>query len=189
MMKFMKILLLKRLESSFFAFRRSVGRFIGYYELFIREVRKGNVYISKMHMNTIFDLLEQDNLERITSLVEDKKVYRLPSSDFSQAYLEDLEYDLRILKELQSLWETVDDDPKIDAFIELLSTDPVLVDQKCIIFTEAKETADYLTGALQERFGDCVIEYHGSSSENSGVRSSGISMRRPGIQRMITGFS
>ncbi|CVK34538.1 Helicase domain protein [Methanoculleus bourgensis] len=166
MMKFMKILLLKRLESSFFAFRMSVGRFIGYYELFIREVRKGNVYISKMHMNTIFDLLEQDNLERITSLVEDKKVYRLPSSDFSQAYLEDLEYDLRILKELQSLWETVDDDPKIDAFIELLSTDPVLVDQKCIIFTEAKETADYLTGALQERFGDCVIKYHGSSSEN-----------------------
>ena len=165
MMKFMKILLLKRLESSFFAFRMSVERFIGYYEVFIREVRKGNVYMSKTHMNKIFDLLEQDNVERVASLIEDKKAYCLPASDFTGEYLEDLEYDLKILKRLRSLWRTVDEDPKLDAFIELLAADPRLVDRKCIIFTEAKETADYITGALQERFGDCVIEYHGSSSE------------------------
>jgi len=166
MMKFMKILLLKRLESSFFAFRMSVERFIGYYELFIGEVGKGNVYISKMHMNKIFDLLEQDNMEKITTLVESKKIYCLPASDLDPAYLEDLEYDLKILKELRSLWETVDEDPKIDAFVELLATDPRLAGRKCIIFTEAKETADYIAGALRERFGDCVIEYHGLSSES-----------------------
>ena len=169
MMKFMKVLLLKRLESSFFAFKMSIGRFIGYYEVFIREVEKGRVYISKMHMNTIFDLLEEDNMDKVASLIGDKKVYCLPSSDFTPAFLEDLKDDLAILRRLQSLWDTVDDDPKIDAFIEALSTDPRLKDQKCIIFTEAKETADYIADALRERFGDSVLEYHGSSPEGDRI--------------------
>ena len=169
MMKFMKMMLLKRLESSFFAFNMSISRFIGYYEVFIREVEKGNVYISKMHTNAIFDLLEEDNMDKVASLIDDKKVYCLPISDFTPAYLEDLQYDLTILKELRSLWDTVESDPKITAFVETLSTDPRLKDQKCIIFTEAKETADYLTGALQERFGDCVLEYHGSSSDTERI--------------------
>jgi len=165
MMKFMKMLLLKRLESSFFAFKMSINRFIGYYELFIKEVQEGNVYVSKTHMNKIFELLEQDNMDKVASLLDRELAYCLPSSDFTSAYLEDLIYDLKILKELQSLWETVEHDPKIDEFIEVLSTDPRLKDQKCIIFTEAKETADYLTEGLKEHFGDCVIEYHGSSTE------------------------
>lgn len=169
MMKFMKIMLLKRLESSFFAFKMSIGRFIGYYEVFIREVERGNVYISTTHTNTIFDLLEEDNMDKVTSLIDDRKVYCLPSSSFTPAYLEDLRYDLTILKRLRSLWDTVEHDPKIDAFIEALSTDPRLNNQKCIIFTEAKETADYLTDALKERFGDCVLEYHGSSPESERI--------------------
>jgi superfamily II DNA or RNA helicase len=169
MMKFMKIMLLKRLESSFFAFKMSIGRFIGYYEVFIREVEKGRVYISKMHTNTIFDLLEEDNMDKVASLIDDKKVYCLPSSDFTPTFLEDLKGDLAILRRLQSLWDTVDDDPKIDAFIEALSTDPRLRDQKCIIFTEAKETADYIADALRERFGDSVLEYHGSSPEGDRI--------------------
>ena len=45
--KFMKILLVKRLESSFFAFKNSIGRFIHSYEMFIKEFEKGNVYVSK----------------------------------------------------------------------------------------------------------------------------------------------
>jgi len=147
----------------------SISRFIGYYEVFIREVERGNVYISTTHTNTIFDLLEEDNMEKIASLIDDKKVYCLPSSSFTPAYLEDLRYDLTILKRLQSLWDTVDQDPKIAAFVEALSTDPRLNNQKCIVFTEAKETADYLTDVLKERFGDCVLEYHGSSSASERI--------------------
>lgn len=165
MMKFMKMMLLKRLESSFFAFKKSIARFIEYYELFIREVEGGHVYISKMHMNTIFDLLEQDNMDKVASLIDDKKAYCLPSSDFTPAYQEDLRYDLAILKKLQSLWDAIEYDPKITTFLKALSTDPRLKDQKCIIFTEAKETADYIAEALQRQFGNCVLEYHGSSSE------------------------
>jgi hypothetical protein len=63
--KFMKILMVKRLESSFHAFRLSIDRFIHSYDRMIAEFRKGNVYISKKYINKIFDLLEQDNQEPI----------------------------------------------------------------------------------------------------------------------------
>lgn len=56
--KFMKILLLKRLESSFFAFKQTVSRFIHSYTRFLEEYEKGNVYVSKKHINKVFELLE-----------------------------------------------------------------------------------------------------------------------------------
>lgn len=45
--KFMKILLIKRLESSFHAFRLTLDRFIRSYERVIEEFDKGHVYISR----------------------------------------------------------------------------------------------------------------------------------------------
>jgi len=67
--KFMKILLVKRLESSFYAFRNSIDRFIHSYEMFIKEFGNGNVYVSKKHINKIFELLENDDDEAIQRLV------------------------------------------------------------------------------------------------------------------------
>src|SRR6267143_1033156 len=75
--KFMKILLLKRLESSFRAFRLTVGRFIRSYERVITEFQKGQVYISKKHINKVFDLLEADDDEGIDRLLEAEKAERL----------------------------------------------------------------------------------------------------------------
>jgi hypothetical protein len=66
----MKVLLIKRLESSFHAFRLTVERFINSYERFITEFHKGNVYISKKHINKIFDLLESDDLEAVQQLID-----------------------------------------------------------------------------------------------------------------------
>src|SRR5215813_1555312 len=66
--RFMKVLLIKRLESSFHAFRLTVDRFINWYERFIAEFHKGNVYISKKHINKVFDLLESDDLEAVQRL-------------------------------------------------------------------------------------------------------------------------
>ena len=53
--KFMKILMVKRLESSFHAFRLTLDRFIHSYERVIEEFQKGHVYISKKHINKIFE--------------------------------------------------------------------------------------------------------------------------------------
>ncbi len=166
MMKFMKVLLLKRLESSFFAFKMSISRFIHYYESFIKEYEKGNVYVSKTYMYKIFDLLEQDDINNIDLLLRERKAHRFSSSDFSPTFINDLKYDLEILLELKRLWATIEYDPKIEKFKELLSKDPCLVGKKCIVFTEAKETADYLTENLRKELGNCILEYHGNSSPN-----------------------
>ena len=61
--RFMKILLVKRLESSFYAFRRSIGRFLSIYDLFLDEFRKGNVYTSKSYTAKVFDFLDNDENE------------------------------------------------------------------------------------------------------------------------------
>jgi HKD family nuclease len=48
--KFMKILLVKRLESSIYAFKNSLRRFIRSYEIFLEEYKQGRVYVSKKHL-------------------------------------------------------------------------------------------------------------------------------------------
>ena len=73
----MKILLVKRLESSFRAFRLTVGRFIRSYERVIAEFQKGHVYISKKHINKIFDLLESDDDEAIQRFLDEDKADKL----------------------------------------------------------------------------------------------------------------
>jgi superfamily II DNA or RNA helicase len=164
MMKFMKVLLLKRLESSFYAFKKSISRFIKFYEAFIREYENGNVYVSKTYMYKIFDLLEQDNIEKIDTFLEEKKAHRFPSSNFAPGFIDDLKFDLAILKELKELWDGVEHDPKIEKFITMLGSHACLDNKKCIVFTEAKETADYLTEQLEKKFGKCILEYHGGST-------------------------
>ena len=65
MRKFMKVLLVKRLDSSFHAFRNTLSRFINSYEQFLREFDRGNVYISKEYTSKLFELLEEDDDEAI----------------------------------------------------------------------------------------------------------------------------
>ena len=68
MRKFMKMMLIKRLESSFFAFNQSVDRFIDSYQKFIEEYESGSVYVSKKHIKKVFDYLESGNIDAIDLL-------------------------------------------------------------------------------------------------------------------------
>jgi PLD-like domain/SNF2-related domain len=96
--KFMKILTVKRLESSFKAFLSTLGRFIQTYERVIEEVSKGHVYISKKHIGKIFELLEYDDEEGIDRLLEEEKAERLPAKEFRPEFITDLQNDLKVLK-------------------------------------------------------------------------------------------
>ena len=161
--RFMKILLIKRLESSFYAFRNTVDRFNSYYELFLKELAEGNVYVSKKYTNKIFELLDNDDDEAIQKLLESDKARKHPSKDFHDGLKKDLENDLQILKEIQKLWRGVKRDPKLLSFAELLSNRPILKENKLIVFTESKETADYLAKNLENKFPDTVLAFTGAS--------------------------
>src|SRR5438876_9065459 len=92
--KFMKILLVKRLESSFRAFRLTVARFIRSYERVITEFQRGYVYISKKHIQKVFDLLEADDDEGIDRLLDADKAERLEAADFKPDFIKLLRSDL-----------------------------------------------------------------------------------------------
>ena len=163
---FMKVLLVKRLESSFYAFMKSLDRFIRSYELFIKEFESGNVYISKEYINKIFELLEQGNDEEIQRLIEEGKAEKYKNADFFDSFKRDLRSDLEILKNMKQMWNRVTRDPKLNTLIANLTHKKILANNKIIIFTESKETAEYLTSEINRKFGEIALLFHGQSSEH-----------------------
>ena len=163
--KFMKILLVKRLESSFFAFKKSIDRFLYSYEMFIKEFDKGNVYVSKKYTNKIFELLENDDDEAVQRLVDEGKAEKFESKEFDKDLMGDLKSDLDVLKEVKSLWKNVTRDPKLNKFLDGLSKNKTLKDNKLIVFTESKETAEYLSGNINKKYPDTALLFSGGSGE------------------------
>jgi superfamily II DNA/RNA helicase len=163
--KFMKILMVKRLESSFHAFRLTLDRFIHSYARVISEFKKGNVYVSKKHIGKIFDLLEQDDQEGIEILLEEDKAERLCAEDFSAEFIEALKADDRTLRRIQEMWDNVQRDPKWLAFREVLRTEKHLKKGKLIIFTESQETARYLAERIRDEVEPKTLLFSGNSSE------------------------
>jgi superfamily II DNA/RNA helicase len=163
MRKFMRILLVKRLESSFHAFRNSLSRFIKSYEQFLNEFDKGYVYVSKKYTSKLFEFLENDDDEAIQRLIDEDKAKRFTVSDFKPHFRKDLESDLAVLTQVAKLWKTVDRDPKLLTFIEVLSARKILKESKLIVFTESKETAEYLEKHIGKIFPNKVVCFSGSS--------------------------
>ncbi|MEA2020776.1 MAG: helicase-related protein [Patescibacteria group bacterium] len=162
--RFMKILLIKRLESSFYAFRKSLERFIYSYEQFLEAYKDGEVYVSKKYINKIFELLENDDDAEIQRLIDKDKAKRYSSKDFDPALKEKLEADLEILNQIQTMWRKVNRDPKLEEFIELLKSNQLLSENKLIVFSESKETAEYLEKNLSQVFPEKVLLFTGGSS-------------------------
>lgn len=147
---FMKGVLIKRLESSFYAFRQSITRFIQSYERFIAMLEAGTVYISKKI--DVYELLDSDDLETLERHVEEEKAHKYSSKDFRPDFIDDLKFDLDILRQVKALWKKVDEDPKLETFTNMLATDSALKNRKLIIFTESRETGEYLFGHLNRQY-------------------------------------
>ena len=160
---FMKTLLIKRLESSFYAFEKTVGRFIWAYEGGIKAFEQGSVYFSEKHLKTIFEHLDDDNDDVIQQLVDEGKASACPAEDFSDNLKKDLDSDLRILRDIHEMWANKKSDPKLNEFVRLLETDARLKKNKIIVFTESKETATYLEEQLKEHLSNEVLLFTGSS--------------------------
>ena len=161
---FMKGILVKRLESSFFAFRMTLSRFIESYERFIEMYNTtGEVWISKKV--SVYELLDAGDIDKLLQLVEDENAFHFKKTDFKANFIIDLNKDLSKLKYLRDLWATITNDPKLETFCNELEHNKKLLGNKKIIFTESKETAEYLEKNLQSLFGKRVIAYTGMSSK------------------------
>ncbi|MCY4224658.1 MAG: helicase-related protein [Bacteroidetes bacterium] len=157
---FMKSILVKRLESSFWAFKKTVQRFIRSYETFIHIYQSGSVYLGK-GVN-ILDYLDNDNEDELLQLLDKRgtpRVKKYDSKDFRKELIDDLHSDLNLLNRIQSLWGEVKVDPKLDHFIYELEQDDLLSKNKLLVFTESRETGEYLYRHLEKKYGDSVMLY------------------------------
>lgn len=163
MQGFMKALLLKRLESSFFAFKNTIRRFKESYEKFIKMYETGTVYISKKY--DVYELLENEDDERLIELIENGSIEKYSTIEFDEKLKEDLENDLEILTEMYfNIEKLKEKDCKLEYFLNELQTNKVLKSSKLIIFTESKETAQYLKENIEAKLQKEIICYTGSSS-------------------------
>ncbi|MDD4151766.1 MAG: helicase-related protein, partial [Candidatus Gracilibacteria bacterium] len=155
--------LVKRLDSSFHAFKMSLTRMVESYENFINMYEKGDIYISKKV--DVYDLIDSDLEGILEEMVDDKNndIVKYSKKDFKGDFLSDLKNDYEILKDLLNKWSNIKNDPKIDKLKSYLSTE--LHNKKIIIFTESKETAFYLEDELKNIYGNKVFAYSGGSDE------------------------
>ncbi|MDQ7797803.1 MAG: helicase-related protein [Candidatus Edwardsbacteria bacterium] len=163
--KFIKILLVKRLESSFYAFKKTVDRFIYSYKMFIEQYEKGRVFVSKKYTDKIFEYIEDDDDEAIQRLIEEERAVEFKSREFKDNFIKDLKNDLQVLKQIERSWKNIERDPKYLSFLHVLKSNKILKGKKLIIFTESKETAEYLAKNMAEYEPNSVLCYTGGSSE------------------------
>lgn len=171
--RIMKTLLLKRLDSSFYAFKASIKRFLDAAESMMAMKEKGRIIIApNLNVNQyIMDDNEEALFESATDLIDiDESISIVTPEDFSPDYWIGMEKDVVILKELNDRWASVTSDPKLESFVNSLNDglfDPKKNKEgKLVIFSESKETTDYLYNSLIERKFKNVI------SVNSGNRKS-----------------
>ena len=160
---FMKSILVKRLESSFYAFKMTLGRFIESYSKFIDMCKSGDVYISKKI--NIYDMLDNGDDEKLLELVEREKVQHFKTSDFNDSFIPSLEKDLSMLLRLKDHWAGIIVDPKLEQFKNELKANEIFKHSKIIIFTESKETAVYLGEHLRGLYGDRAVVFSSDSGE------------------------
>ncbi len=164
--KLMKTLLVKRLDSSFFAFKKSLGRFRNATEAMIRMFTNGRIIIApKLKVSEfIMDDREEELIDQVLKLQEtDPDVDICEPSDFDSGLIKGLKHDFNILTELCKEWDTIENDPKLDVFLKEL---PNLIDksvnpeQKLIIFSESTETIEHLAEKLDAAGYEKILSIH-----------------------------
>ena len=163
--KFMKILVVKRLESSYFAFKKTIDRFIISYDEFIKQYESGTIIISKKYFNKIIELLEIDDLEGINEIVEQGDAEQYRADDFKESFYDSLLADKERLLHIRDSWKIITTDSKLTEFKRLLTTDEHLIKNKKIIFTESSETCDYLREQLDTVCKGRVFSFKGGMSK------------------------
>lgn len=154
--KIMKTLLVKRIDSSFHAFKKSLGRFRDATEAMIRMFDKNEIIIApNLPVSEYIMEGREDELLALAleSQATDPTIEICTSEDFEPDLIKGLRHDFQLLSDLCHEWAAITQDPKLDEFLKAL---PELLDssvneeRKLIIFSESKETTEYLHKALEK---------------------------------------
>lgn len=153
--------MVKRLESSFYALRSSLRN--------LRRATQGMIDMFDADKVIIAPDLKvkelQDKGVELDDIIEkgiekfgiSKGDFVYPASAFKEEFIHDLEDDIATLNDLIEKWDYVKVDPKLERFIEYINTK--IFDPKenptgrLVVFSESKDTINYLETELIKRLG------------------------------------
>jgi len=156
----MQTQLIKRLESSFYAFKNSLSKITASTKQMIEMYERDSVFIAPDL--DISDLLNKGYTDEeieieILKIDDDKpKNKKFKESDFKKGFIEGLRRDYENLHALNERWQAIEEhnDPKWNVFIQLLENEYFNKDKnelgKLVIFTESADSLNYLSSRLKK---------------------------------------
>jgi ERCC4-related helicase/HKD family nuclease len=175
---FMRKLLVKRLESSFGSFEQSIANFIAITEKILLFIERNDKYV--FNRKLIEKLYEWDEDVVVAELkkysdelgmVEEKnkrgqEVHDLKEFELREQFIEDIKSDLELYKTIRTRLlslQLVKNDPKSKKVIEvinnIISATPEAGEpnRKVILFTEYRDTANFLLPILEKAYGEKLL--------------------------------
>lgn len=163
--KFMRHLLVRRFESSVFAFKKSLENMIdssknilNWYNIrkTVPIFKKGNIpFIENYYYNDNDNISENLNelvFDDVVSNLKSKGLFEVDANDIKVDFEKDLIKDIKLLEKIYNQWfeNDINSDPKLDSFRNLLKQkikdEP---NRKIIVFSEFMDTVDYLYDNLK----------------------------------------
>jgi len=178
--KFMRRLIVRRFESSIYAFQLTLDSIIKSSEIvhdWYERVGKVPIY-KKGKLPDVDALLEatgediDEELKDIDIILDEelksyqeKGLWLIDKQEIRKGFIEDVEKDIKILKEIRENWfnKGFPQDPKLEHFVTIvkqkLEKDP---NRKIVVFTEFADTANYLFEKLKHHLK--VFKYSSSDA-------------------------
>lgn len=151
-----RVHMVKRLESSFYAFKKSLNTLLRITEDMIKMFEENKVLIApELNIKDLqFKGMELDEIiEYVISKGYKEEDFLYEADDFDQQFIELLKKDRELLVNLNNQWKEVNEDPKLDKFVSRLNefTSPEInTTGKLVIFSESVDTVNYLYNYLTQ---------------------------------------
>ena len=166
--------MVKRLESSFHAFRTSLRTFARVTQDMIDMFEKDKVLVipeldikSELAKGVELDEIIEKALARFGAKYKSRADLCYPASAFDPAFPNMLRRDLDILEDLIGKWDAVDEDPKLDLFLAKVGGEffrkSVNKSGKLVVFSESVDTLEYLREKLDRD--DVLLVHSGNASK------------------------
>lgn len=154
-----RVHMVKRLESSFHAFKKSLNTLLRITGDMIRMFEEDRVIIAP-ELNIKDMMFKGMDLDEITEYIirkgYDKSDFLYKAADFDEGFIKMLHDDRDVLEKLTGEWTGISEDPKLDKFslsLPKFTSPEINPTGKLVIFSESVDTVDYLYGFLTETLG------------------------------------
>ncbi|HEM55646.1 MAG TPA: helicase [Thermodesulfobium narugense] len=162
----MRRLLIRRFESSFASFKKSIENFLSLYKTALTFIEKTNMYVLDRKLLDLSEDLEDEALNsKIKELIQEteindatlsKKFYVYQLKQMKEDFIKNIKEDIELFKEILEKINTLkllNDDPKAQKLIEYIRTilnNNEKPKRKIIVFSEFTDTIEHLKQKLDK---------------------------------------